>query len=99
MKTFTRLLLSLVLGFLSALFIQGCDGTSTSVHYSVGYGGYYGGVGWYDPYYRYPPVYGRPVGPPPPRPPGGHPPSSRPPPGGHKPSQMPSAARPRPRTR
>ncbi len=74
MKPFTRLLLSLALACLTALSIHGCDSTSTSVHYSVGYGGYYGGAGWYDPYYRYPPVYGRPVGPPPPRPPGGYPP-------------------------
>jgi len=100
MKPFTRLLLTLALGVLTALFIHGCDSTSTSVHYSVGYGGYYGGAGWYDPYYRYPPVYGHPVGPPPPRPPGGYPPSGRPPSGGGgRPANMPSAARPTPRPR
>ncbi|MCJ7558283.1 MAG: hypothetical protein MUP90_15410 [Gammaproteobacteria bacterium] len=102
MNAFTRLLLSLALACLTALSIHGCDSTSTSVHYSVGYGGYYGGAGWYDPYYRYPPVYGRPVGPPVYRPPsgGGRPPSGRPPSGGGgRPANMPSAARPAPRTR
>jgi hypothetical protein len=106
MKNIRRIFFALLLGFLPALFIAGCDSTSTSVHVGVGmsYGGYYGGSGWYDPYYRYPPGYGRPVGPPvsrPPvnRPPGGsRPPGTRPPSGG-RPSTMPSASRPSPRRR
>jgi len=76
---------------------SGCEGGGghTTTHIGVSYG-YYGG-GWYDPYYRYPPGYGRPVGPPPPgyRPPSARPPSSRPP--GGRPSQLPSGPRPMPR--
>ncbi len=97
MNRIRRFLFALLLGFAPALFIAGCDSTSTSVHVGVSYG-YYGGSGWYDPYYRYPPGYGRPVGPPPTRPPANRPPGTRPPSGG-RPSQLPSATRPKPRSR
>ena len=82
-----RLAAALALG-LAAISLGGCEGsgsgsTRTSVHV-----GYYGGYGWYDPYYYRPCCYSRP---PAHRPPPSRPPNHRPP------TTLPAKPRPTPR--
>ena len=78
-----RILASLALVCVPTLFIAGCGSPDHRVYAGAAYGGYYGGGGWYDPFYRGRPTYGRPWGPP----------GYRPPSGGGRPANMPSAAR------
>jgi hypothetical protein len=86
----TTVIRSLLLG--ATLLLGGCEsngsqyGSSTRV--SVGY---YGGSGWYDPYYRNRCCYnGVVVRPPHHRPPGHRPPGSRP----GRPAHLPARSRP-----
>ena len=83
MSRSSRTLALLALACLPIVFIPGCDSFGGSVRIGAGYGGYYGGGGWYDPFYRGRPTYGRPCGPP----------GYRPPSGGGRPANLPSAAR------
>jgi hypothetical protein len=83
MKLFLKIIFILVTGTLMAALAGCASGPSNvhygaSVHYSTGWGGYYGGHR--PPHYRPPPSH---------RPPGNRPPS-RPPGGGSRPTQLPS---------
>ena len=86
MKLFLKIVFVLLTGYL-LISVMGCaSGPSNvhygaSVHYSNGWGGYYGGHR--PPHYRPPPSHRPPsTG----RPPGGRPPGG----GGNRPTQMPS---------
>jgi len=77
--------------YVGLVFSTSC-GTPTYYSSSVGYYGYYGRGGWYDPYYYRPCCRGSHRPDRPHRPPGMRPPGSRPPHGGRPPS-MPSRPR------
>ena len=80
--------LAMLFSIAAVLFVAGCETyDSVSMHMNASYG-YYGGGGWYDPYYNRRPGYGRPLRPP------MRPPAYRPPYGGGRPSNLPSMPRP-----
>jgi len=93
--------LALLLAVAAVLLLAGCEhfGSSSSMYMNASYG-YYGGPGWYDPYYYRRPGYGYPMRPPAYRPPVYRPPGGGRPPSGGRPANLPSrAAPPRPARR